>query len=158
MVTSHASTSALEGRPGFGTVFAAFLGDEVGRTEVFMASGTEEGVAKSQDRAARGGGPGLGPARAGPRAPARLAEELMQKYLWDSPRNPQAQLCAGLLRSLQDGQAGAPGPLPPGTDPAVAALLQSMTAASGAAGASPSAAGPDMAALLSSLGAGQGVS
>eukprot|EP00959_Pyramimonas_sp_CCMP1952_P310240 6493005-Pyramimonas_sp.AAC.1 len=47
MVTSHASTSALEGRPGFGTVFAAFLGDEVGRTEAAALGHSASGRIRS---------------------------------------------------------------------------------------------------------------
>eukprot|EP00747_Dinoflagellata_sp_TGD_P212304 gnl/TRDRNA2_/TRDRNA2_85422_c0_seq1.p1 gnl/TRDRNA2_/TRDRNA2_85422_c0~~gnl/TRDRNA2_/TRDRNA2_85422_c0_seq1.p1 ORF type:complete len:568 (+),score=120.33 gnl/TRDRNA2_/TRDRNA2_85422_c0_seq1:93-1796(+) len=66
---------------------------------VMVASGADEGVAKSQ--------------------------QLLRKYLWKSPMTPQAQVCSEMMLSLGDGGAGAAG-YPPTTGPGMKALCEAL--------------------------------
>merc|ERR1712113_1053852 len=60
---------------------------------VFVATGSDEGTAKSQ--------------------------ELLRRHLWDRPSNPQAQLCNEMMRTLQGSDLNAVDEEVPGTDPCV---------------------------------------
>jgi len=65
---------------------------------VMVAEGSPEGMSKSQ--------------------------ELLRRYMWQSPETPQAQLCSELMVSLRDGADGNGGDLPEG--PGMTAFLEAL--------------------------------